>query len=135
MESSRAGNFFFAGARTFFCSLDAAVFLFARVARLPAASAVLPAIATEERITLGAQLAGGARLRGQSQISHPPPEATPGAVRKDGVAQAFLGAVDMLAVSGGRAVAGCALECLRALGVRMARALARAGGHRGVLAR
>ena len=35
---------------------------------------VLPAICTEERITLGAELEDGTVLRGQNQISHPPPE-------------------------------------------------------------
>ncbi len=53
------GNFFFAGARIFFRSLEAAIFLFARVARLPEGSHVLPAIATEQRITLGGCWAGG----------------------------------------------------------------------------
>lgn len=56
----------------FFRSLDAAIFLFSRVARLPLGSAVVPAISTEERITLGAELADGSRLRGQNNISHPP---------------------------------------------------------------
>jgi hypothetical protein len=79
-----AGNFFFAGARTFFRSLEAAIFLFSRVARLPAGSAVIPAISTDERITLGAQLADGQRLRGQNMISHPPPENGTSAVCKDG---------------------------------------------------
>lgn len=51
-----AGNFFFAGARIFFRSLEAAIFLFSRVARIPEGSLVLPAICTEERITLGAEL-------------------------------------------------------------------------------
>jgi hypothetical protein len=37
---------------------------------------VLPAICTEERITLGAELANGAVIRGQNEISHP---AAPGA--------------------------------------------------------
>lgn len=55
----RPGNFFFAGARIFFRSLEAAIFLFARVARLPEGSHVLPAIATEQRITLGGCWAGG----------------------------------------------------------------------------
>ena len=50
------GNFFFAGARIFFQSLEAAIFLFSRVARIPEGSLVLPAICTEERITLGAEL-------------------------------------------------------------------------------
>ncbi len=65
------GNFFFAGARIFFHSLEAAIFLFSRVARLPEGSRVLPAIATEERITLGAQLIDGTVVRGQNEISHP----------------------------------------------------------------
>jgi hypothetical protein len=79
-----AGNYFFAGARTFFRSLEAAIFLFSRVARLPAGSAVIPAISTDERITLGAHLADGQRLRGQNIISHPPICAGTSAVCKDG---------------------------------------------------
>jgi 2-phospho-L-lactate transferase/gluconeogenesis factor (CofD/UPF0052 family) len=67
------GNFFFAGARTFFRSLESAVFLFSRVARIPEGSLVLPAICTEERITLGAELEDGSVIRGQNAISHPPP--------------------------------------------------------------
>ena len=50
------GNFFFAGARIFFASLEAAIFMFSRVTRIPEGSLVLPAICTEERITLGAEL-------------------------------------------------------------------------------
>ncbi|GAX77344.1 hypothetical protein CEUSTIGMA_g4790.t1 [Chlamydomonas eustigma] len=72
------GNFFFAGARTFFRSLEAAIFLFSRVARLPEGSLVLPAICTEERITLGAELEDGTVLRGQNQISHPPSTSSSG---------------------------------------------------------
>lgn len=41
------GNFFFAGSRLFFGSLEAAVFQFSRVARIPEGSLVLPAIRTE----------------------------------------------------------------------------------------
>ena len=67
----RAGNFFFAGARLFFRSLEAAIFLFSRVARIPEGSLVLPAICTEERITLGAEMANGTIIRGQNEISHP----------------------------------------------------------------
>ena len=66
-----AGNFFFAGARLFFRSLEAAIFLFSRVARIPEGSLVLPAICTEERITLGAEMADGTVIRGQNEISHP----------------------------------------------------------------
>ncbi|GMH38306.1 hypothetical protein BSKO_06190 [Bryopsis sp. KO-2023] len=70
-RNGSVGNFFFAGARLFFRSLDAAIFLFARVARIPEGSQVLPAIQTEERITLGAELEDGTFLRGQNEISHP----------------------------------------------------------------
>ncbi|EFN50692.1 hypothetical protein CHLNCDRAFT_8355, partial [Chlorella variabilis] len=65
------GNFFFAGARIFFRSLEAAIFLFSRVARIPEGSLVLPAICTEEHITLGAELLDGRLIVGQHQISHP----------------------------------------------------------------
>eukprot|EP00878_Enallax_costatus_P010254 GHUV01010704.1.p1 GENE.GHUV01010704.1~~GHUV01010704.1.p1 ORF type:complete len:450 (+),score=97.56 GHUV01010704.1:449-1798(+) len=65
------GNFFFAGARTFFRSLESAVFLFSRVARIPEGSTVMPAICTEEVITLGAELEDGTVIRGQNNISHP----------------------------------------------------------------
>ena len=70
-RNGSVGNFFFAGARLFFHSLEAAIFLFSRVTRIPEGSKVLPAIQTEERITLGAQLQNGLFIRGQSQISHP----------------------------------------------------------------
>lgn len=70
-QGACAGNFFFAGARLFFRSLEAAIFLFSRVARIPEGSLVLPAICTEERITLGAELANSAIIRGQNEISHP----------------------------------------------------------------
>lgn len=65
------GNFFFAGARTFFGSLPAAIFLFSKVAGIPSGSRVLPAILSEERLILGAVLKDGTRLRGQYEISHP----------------------------------------------------------------
>ncbi len=78
----RAGNFFFAGARLFFRSLEAAIFLFSRVARIPEGSLVLPAICTEERITLGAELADGSVIRGQNEISHP---SAPGAQAREHV--------------------------------------------------
>ena len=71
MFSIFAGNFFFAGARLFLCSMEAAIFLFSRVARIPEGSIVLPAIRTESSITLGAELVSGNIIRGQNQISHP----------------------------------------------------------------
>jgi hypothetical protein len=50
------GNFFFAGARIFFQSLDAAIFLYSRVSHIPTESLVLPAICTNDRLTLGCEL-------------------------------------------------------------------------------
>lgn len=76
------GNFFFAGARIFFRSLEAAIFLFSRVARIPEGSLVLPAICTEEHITLGAELLDGRLIVGQHQISHPSATDSPREVDK-----------------------------------------------------
>jgi 2-phospho-L-lactate transferase/gluconeogenesis factor (CofD/UPF0052 family) len=73
------GNFFFAGARTFFGSLPAAIFLFSKVAGIPSGSRVVPAVLTEERLVLGAELKNGVRLRGQYNISHPKPAGVCGA--------------------------------------------------------
>ncbi len=71
------GNFFFAGARTFFGSLPAAIFLFSKVAGIPSGSRVLPAVISEERLELGAELKDGTRIRGQYNISHPHPKNKP----------------------------------------------------------
>ncbi|XP_019418041.1 PREDICTED: uncharacterized protein YNL011C-like isoform X2 [Lupinus angustifolius] len=65
------GNFFFAGARVFFQSLDAAIFLFSRVSEIPLESLVLPVISTNDRLTLGCELWDGTVIRGQNEISHP----------------------------------------------------------------
>ncbi|XP_051133872.1 uncharacterized protein YNL011C isoform X2 [Andrographis paniculata] len=65
------GNFFFAGARIFFQSLDAAIFLFSRVSEIPRESLILPVISTNDRLTLGCELWDGTIIRGQNEISHP----------------------------------------------------------------
>ncbi|GBG31257.1 Subtilisin-like protease SBT4.13 [Hondaea fermentalgiana] len=65
------GNFFFAGARTFFQSIEAAIFMYHRVSGVPPRSEVLPVIVSERRISLAAELASGVVLRGQNTISHP----------------------------------------------------------------
>ncbi|KAL0680829.1 hypothetical protein Bca4012_047676 [Brassica carinata] len=65
------GNFFFAGARIFFQSLDAAIFLFSRVSQIPCDSLVLPVISTNDRLTLGCELQDGTIIRRQNEISHP----------------------------------------------------------------
>eukprot|EP00850_Spirogloea_muscicola_P020439 SM000216S06565 [mRNA] locus=s216:105068:108972:+ [translate_table: standard] len=56
-QNGSVGNFFFAGARTFFRSLDAAIFLYCRVSHIPTESLVLPV--------------DGTIIRGQNEISHP----------------------------------------------------------------
>lgn len=67
------GNFFFAGARMFFRSMEAAIFLYARVSKLPRETMVVPCIECEdnERVTINAELMDGTILRGQNDISHP----------------------------------------------------------------
>lgn len=52
-KNGSVGNFFFAGARAFFHSLEASIFLFSRVAQIPEGTFVLPSIQTENIITLG----------------------------------------------------------------------------------
>jgi len=44
------GNFFFAGARVFFRSMGAAVFLYSRVSGIPPETRVLPAVIAEDRL-------------------------------------------------------------------------------------
>lgn len=63
---SSIGNFFFAGARIFFQSLDAAIFLYSRVSHIPTHSLVLPAICTNDRLTLGCELHVCIRLSEQT---------------------------------------------------------------------
>jgi len=66
------GNFFFTGARQFFGSLEAAIFLFSSIARIAPGTQVLPVIdMTFDRCTLGARLQNGSIVIGQNQISHP----------------------------------------------------------------
>ncbi|KAK3254143.1 hypothetical protein CYMTET_36636 [Cymbomonas tetramitiformis] len=74
------GNFFFAGARSFFHSIEASIFLYSRVSRIPTDSLVLPCITEnhamqDDRITIAAELRDGSIIRGQNQISHPTPDA------------------------------------------------------------
>ena len=67
------GNFFFAGARLFFRSMDAAIFLYSRVSRIPDDTLIVPCISQveNERVNLAAELVDGTILRGQNEISHP----------------------------------------------------------------
>ena len=70
------GNFFFAGARMFFRSMEAAILLYSRISRAPAESVVVPNILLDEnvRVALGAELQNGSTIRGQNEISHPTPD-------------------------------------------------------------
>ena len=70
------GNFFFAGARMFFRSMEAAILLYSRISRAPSESLVVPNIVLDEnvRVALGAELQNGATVRGQNEISHPTPD-------------------------------------------------------------
>jgi len=58
------GNYFFAGARIFFRSMNAAIFLYSRVSEIPPEIQILPISITEERLTLGALYEDGTRIRG-----------------------------------------------------------------------
>ncbi|KAI9316174.1 hypothetical protein BX666DRAFT_2136568 [Dichotomocladium elegans] len=66
------GNFFLTGARLFFGSLDAALFLFSAITGISERTTVLPVINTNHTATIAAQLANGETLAGQNEISHPP---------------------------------------------------------------
>jgi hypothetical protein len=59
------GNFFFAGARMFFRSMEAAILLYSRVSRIPAESVVVPNIVLDDnvRVALGAELENGETIR------------------------------------------------------------------------
>ena len=72
-SNGSVGNFFFSGARLFFHSLDAALFLYLRVSGVHADCKVLPVIQvdSEARVSLGAMLKDGTLIRGQANISHP----------------------------------------------------------------
>ncbi|KAI8814174.1 hypothetical protein BJ742DRAFT_671741 [Cladochytrium replicatum] len=67
------GNFFLTGCRLFFNSLEAAIFQFARMIRLPAQTEVIPVVVTSAHhpIVIAAELRDKSLLVGQCEISHP----------------------------------------------------------------
>ncbi|ORX40050.1 hypothetical protein BD324DRAFT_648662 [Kockovaella imperatae] len=71
------GNGFLTGARDLFASLPSAIFLFKSIASVNAGAQVIPAINTNQTVTIAAQLANAATLVGQCTISHPTPPITP----------------------------------------------------------
>lgn len=75
------GNFFLTGARLFFGSLEAALFLFKAITGISELTAVVPVINTNHTATIAAQLANGTTLAGQNEISHPPPAPANGSRR------------------------------------------------------
>ncbi|KAI8098695.1 uncharacterized protein BX664DRAFT_319359 [Halteromyces radiatus] len=65
------GNFFLTGARLFFGSLEAAIFLFAAITGINEPTTVVPVINTNHTAAIAAILENGQTLRGQCEISHP----------------------------------------------------------------
>ncbi|KAI8332395.1 hypothetical protein BC941DRAFT_359195 [Chlamydoabsidia padenii] len=63
------GNFFITGARLFFGSLEAALFLFSAITGIN--QVVLPVINTNHMATIAAELQNGDTILGQCDISHP----------------------------------------------------------------
>ncbi|KAI9271831.1 hypothetical protein BDA99DRAFT_545953 [Phascolomyces articulosus] len=66
------GNFFLTGARLFFGSLEAALFLFSAITGISERTTVVPVINTNHTATIAAKLMNGDTLAGQNEISHPP---------------------------------------------------------------
>ncbi|KAI9486557.1 MAG: hypothetical protein EXX96DRAFT_549561 [Benjaminiella poitrasii] len=65
------GNFFLTGARLFFGSLEAAIFLFSSITAIREPTYVLPVINTNHTASIAAMLEDGQILHGQCEISHP----------------------------------------------------------------
>ncbi|KAI8097314.1 uncharacterized protein BX664DRAFT_292789 [Halteromyces radiatus] len=65
------GNFFLTGARLFFGSLEAALFLFSAITGISEPTMVVPVINTNHQATIAAQLQNGETIIGQCNISHP----------------------------------------------------------------
>lgn len=65
------GNFFLTGARLFFGSLEAAIFLFSSITAIREPTYVLPVINTNHTAAIAALLDDGQTLKGQCEISHP----------------------------------------------------------------
>jgi 2-phospho-L-lactate transferase/gluconeogenesis factor (CofD/UPF0052 family) len=71
-RNGSVGNFFLTGARLFFSSLEAAIFLFASITAIREPTHVLPAINTNQTASIAALLENNEILHGQCEISHPP---------------------------------------------------------------
>ncbi|MDD5456501.1 MAG: YvcK family protein [Candidatus Margulisbacteria bacterium] len=71
------GNFFFAGTRLMYDSLDSAIYMFSRLLNLPQTISVIPTIKTNDFATIGVELRSGELIKGQNEISHPSPKNKP----------------------------------------------------------
>ncbi|KAI8822641.1 uncharacterized protein EV422DRAFT_494728 [Fimicolochytrium jonesii] len=71
-EGGSIGNFFLTGSRLFFDNLDAAVFQFMRIMRVPPRTEVVPVLETNRgSVMIAAALRDGTTIFGQCEISHP----------------------------------------------------------------
>ncbi|KAJ3190172.1 hypothetical protein HDU85_000463 [Gaertneriomyces sp. JEL0708] len=71
-QGGSIGNFFLTGSRLFFNNLDAAVFQFMRILRVPPRTEVIPVVATARgSVTIAAELQDQSVIVGQCDISHP----------------------------------------------------------------
>lgn len=70
-ELANVGNLFLTGLRLFIGSLDSAIELFMKITEIDGGTEVLPCINTNFSYHIGAVLANGLIITGQSQISHP----------------------------------------------------------------
>ncbi|TPX61619.1 hypothetical protein PhCBS80983_g00900 [Powellomyces hirtus] len=84
-QGGSIGNFFLTGSRLFFDNLDAAVFQFARIMRVPPRTEVVPVLATTRgSVTIAAAQRDGNVIVGQCEISHPGQVAPEGARPRTG---------------------------------------------------
>lgn len=71
-QGGSIGNFFLTGSRLFFDNLDAAVFQFMRIMRVPPRTEVVPVLETNRgSVMIAAALRDGTSIFGQCEISHP----------------------------------------------------------------
>ncbi|KAJ3138442.1 hypothetical protein HDU90_001406 [Geranomyces variabilis] len=84
-QGGSIGNFFLTGSRLFFDNLDAAVFQFTRIMRVPPRTEVVPVLATSRgSVTIAAAQRDGNVIFGQCEISHPGQVAPEGARPRTG---------------------------------------------------
>ena len=65
------GNFVFTGARLFFNSLQAAIFWFSSLSKIPESSRIIPVLNVNTRVTIAGMCEDMTEIIGQDEISHP----------------------------------------------------------------